>query len=201
MLLQVIGEFDRSKPKRILDAGCGSGNLEELVINDPVMVECLDSSESMLQKAINKFRKYDKFNFIKSNFENNLPYQDNSFDIVICINTVHIIKNYEHFINELQRVLRINGRMILVIPKKHINPFLFIYNNIKQASIKSPIKIAGVLLSLLVLIPFSIIITLHENNKKIIDFTNLLRRNTDFSIKDTYLHQAYMVTAHKICRV
>ena len=43
----------------------------------------------------------------------NLPFEDNSFDVIICSNSFHHYPNPQRFFNSVKRVLRPNGRLIL----------------------------------------------------------------------------------------
>lgn len=49
-------------------------------------------------------------------FENEFPIKDNSFDAVLCLNTLEHIYNYERFLNETKRVLKLSGKIVLAVP-------------------------------------------------------------------------------------
>jgi ubiquinone/menaquinone biosynthesis C-methylase UbiE len=60
----------------------------------------------------NKIKSYNfKFNFIK---DNKLNYEDNSFDIITCISTLHHNDNLREFIKEIYRILKPNGIFLLI---------------------------------------------------------------------------------------
>lgn len=49
-------------------------------------------------------------------FENKFPIDDHLFDMVLCLNTLEHIFNYEQFLNGAKRVLKSNGKIILAVP-------------------------------------------------------------------------------------
>ena len=83
------------KKTSLLDVGCGNGFFT-YHFNKLCDVVGLDFSEQMLK--INPH-----LNLIKGDAEN-LPFNNNSFDIVFCSNLLHHLKNPEIAINEMKRV-------------------------------------------------------------------------------------------------
>lgn len=49
-------------------------------------------------------------------FEGKFPIEDCSFDAVLCLNTMEHIYNYEQFLNEVKRILKPGGEVILAVP-------------------------------------------------------------------------------------
>ena len=47
-----------------------------------------------------------------------IPFPDNTFDVVFCKSVLEHIKNYGHVIGEIDRVLKSNGLMIIMIPQR-----------------------------------------------------------------------------------
>lgn len=97
----------------VLDAGCGQGNLalevQKLAGEGRVEIIGVDLSLEMLELA----RSKTPFQFVLGDIES-LPFADESFDIVICSETLHHFPNIEKASIELARVLKNNGQLLLV---------------------------------------------------------------------------------------
>ena len=67
----------------------------------------------------------DKKEFIVSSIED-IPVKDNTFDIIICVGSVvNYIKNISKALNELNRVLKVGGRLILEYERANTAELLF----------------------------------------------------------------------------
>lgn len=96
---------------KILDAGCGTGNFTKKIkeSNKNIDIIGIDISAKMLsiakQKNPNiKFKKMDL---------NNLKFDDNTFDKIISMAAFEFIKKPKKVINELLRVLKPKGELII----------------------------------------------------------------------------------------
>lgn len=101
----------------LLDAGGGFGRLATEYASH--FQECLlvDASEKNLGIAKKLFHQYPNLK-LKKGFLENLPLKDNSFGVVICIRTVHHLKNPQKAIQEIYRVLKPGGYLILEFANK-----------------------------------------------------------------------------------
>ena len=89
---------------KVLDIGCGTGqHLRSNAIG-------LDISLPMLNEA----KKKNCRNLIQGDAEQ-LPFPDKSFDTILCIFTVLNLCNFEKAINEMKRVLKTNGRILISV--------------------------------------------------------------------------------------
>ncbi|KQC07567.1 MAG: hypothetical protein APR62_06280 [Smithella sp. SDB] len=86
---------------KILDLGCGTGNLSAELL-DCIKVDIIgaDKSFQMLKKA-----KAKALQVICADADNNLPFNDNSFDVVIGSYVIHHIKNRMSLMAECFRIL------------------------------------------------------------------------------------------------
>jgi len=107
-------EISKEPFKDFLDIGCGTGNtIEKLSKEYPDShFTGLDLAEKMIEVAKKKV-KSDNVEFLVGDAEN-LPFEDNKFDIIICKESIHHYPNPEKFFKESYRVLRPNGRLIIV---------------------------------------------------------------------------------------
>ena len=107
---------------RILEIGCGRGgfavNLAKLFSNVYSEFYASDFSESAVEIAKDyaqesRVEKYIKF---QVNDIENLNYDSNSFDRIICFETIEHVPNPVEAIKELYRVLKPGGQLILTTP-------------------------------------------------------------------------------------
>lgn len=93
----------------ILDAGCGNGRYAALVKqNCPTAeVHAVDISEEMLKSV-------PKGIFTQKASIQDLPYHDHSFDLVYCVEALEHVPNPQAAIKEMIRVLRPEGRLVII---------------------------------------------------------------------------------------
>ncbi len=126
-------------PKSVLDIATGTGDVAFAVnkhINPETLVG-LDLSEGMLKFARQKAKKRGLENtiqFVKGDSEN-LEFADNSFEGVVVSFGVRNFENIEKGIAEIHRVLKPNGKLVVLEfsrPKKFPvkNLYNFYFNNI-----------------------------------------------------------------------
>ena len=104
----LIKEYKIKSKMKILDIGCGKGFLLHDLLNEipDLDVYGVDVSEYALKKAMPTIKKKCK----KGNAKK-LPYKSNYFDLVISINTLHNLYNYElnDSLREINRVSKKNS--------------------------------------------------------------------------------------------
>ena len=73
-------------------------------------IVCVDISSDMLEKAKEKINE-PNISFIKGDV-GNLPFEDNSFDIILSMNGIHAFPDKDKAFNEINRVLKKGGYFI-----------------------------------------------------------------------------------------
>ncbi len=117
-----IDNYAKGKSLRILDVGCGTGNYSVELSGRGHRVVGIDFSPSMLTLAQYKANQGSmRPQFLFSNLNRTLPFRDDSFDAVVCINVLYTIPDQDSFIEELRRVARIPSLIIMVNCKKPIS--------------------------------------------------------------------------------
>jgi len=108
-LLRLLGNI---KSKKILDLACGQGFFSREIFKQGAEVTGVDISEELIVLA----RKHSdaKIKFLFANAER-LPFPDQSFDTVIAILALQNIENLFGATAEIARVLKADGRFILVL--------------------------------------------------------------------------------------
>jgi demethylmenaquinone methyltransferase/2-methoxy-6-polyprenyl-1,4-benzoquinol methylase len=119
----------------ILDVATGTGDfaIQALKLN-PERVIGVDISEGMLDVGRKKLKErgYDNIIELKSGDSENLPFEENKFDAVIVAFGVRNFENLEKGLAEILRVLRPNGRAVVLefskptsFPMKQFYSFYF----------------------------------------------------------------------------
>ena len=128
-------------PDKVLDLGCGSGILEEILTDRGFggSVEGLDISEEMLKIAQNK-NKNPKINYRLFDLNNKLPFPDESFDCVVAINSMIFVKDQKLFLSESNRILKNRKFFYLVNPKPIGEVKSFLIEQYRGLSVLEKIK-------------------------------------------------------------
>jgi len=106
----IIKKLSLEKGQRLLDVGCGSGVLlSELVKETEIFGIGIDFSEKQIEIAKNYFHH---IQFLYGNIDM-IPFSDATFDKILCYSVLHCIKNWKPAIDEILRVCR-NGGIILL---------------------------------------------------------------------------------------
>lgn len=100
--------------KSIVDIGCGTGSMLQMIeqnTDDEVKLVGVDLSEGMISEASKKAN--DRMTFMVGDVEN-LPFEDNSFDAVLCMHSFHHYPNPEKAMSELFRICTEGGAVYIV---------------------------------------------------------------------------------------
>ena len=110
--LKEIVANEITKEDDVLECACGTGMLTKVVAPKSKSIIATDFSSKMLKKAKKKCKKFNNVEFMNSNIMK-LDFDDNSFDIVIAANVIHLLDDPINAINELDRVCKGNGKIII----------------------------------------------------------------------------------------
>lgn len=101
---------------RILDVGCGSKPYKELFQADEYFgIDVNTSGHSHKYSEVDLF--YDGIN---------IPISDCSFDSIVCFEVLEVISEPDHFLNEINRVLKPGGKALFTVPfvwDEHEQPY------------------------------------------------------------------------------
>lgn len=98
--------------KTVLELATGTGSIAKNIVSSVNHIEATDASSEMIAEA-RRDNQSAKLHFsVQDMFH--LPYADESFDVVIVANALHIVPEPEKALSEIRRVLRDDG--VLVAP-------------------------------------------------------------------------------------
>lgn len=101
--------------ERILDVACGTGALEQLLIeaHPNLDVSGIDISEKMLAVARRKLAAYPNVTFFEAE-ASHITFPSEHFDLVVCANSFHFFDDPIGSLAEMKRVLKTGGRVIVM---------------------------------------------------------------------------------------
>ena len=98
------------KAKTVLELATGTGLIAKHIVNAAAHIEATDASPEMIAEA-KRDNHSAKLHFsVQDMFR--LPYADQSFDVVIVSNALHIVPQPEKALQEIKRVLKDDGVLI-----------------------------------------------------------------------------------------
>lgn len=119
-LLNKIKQFSSNdfSGKNILDVGCGIKPYQDFFNADSYIGIDIDyGGHNNQAKTVDKF-----YNGV------DIPYDDNSFDVIICTEVLEHVSDPDKLLSEINRVLKNNGQLFLSMPfvwNEHETPYDF----------------------------------------------------------------------------
>lgn len=97
---------------RVLECACGTGAISIFIA--PVCKELIvsDYSVGMLKQAKKKLKNYDNIDYRRVDITD-IEAEDNSFDLVVAGNVIHLLPDPQRAMNELTRVCKDGGRLVI----------------------------------------------------------------------------------------
>lgn len=97
--------------KRILDLGCLDGAIGQLLMENGNSVSGIDASKAAIPKAIER-----GIDARVGDLNKPIDFPDASFDVVVAGEIIEHVHNVDGFLDEIHRVLRPNGSLVLSTP-------------------------------------------------------------------------------------
>ena len=110
MYKEMALKIEKFKHDSILDLGCGKGFFLENLKEYKSKLFGADISPQMIKYAQERIGKYAELKVADSE---NLPWENNSFDIITCILSFHHYPDPMTSLNEMKRVLKTNGHITI----------------------------------------------------------------------------------------
>ncbi len=128
---EVLEELEKEDFNDLLDCGCGPAPMLYLLHEKYPNKHFtgIDLTPEMIEAA--KSKNMENVELLVGDCEN-LPFEDNSFDLVICCQSFHHYPNVQNFFNSVYRVLRPGGRLILRDMSSSSSCLRWFINNIEM---------------------------------------------------------------------
>lgn len=107
---------------RVLDVGCGFGGTNlvlarEFTESELVGIDLSDPLLALARSAAKEEGVSDRVGFQKADVQD-IPFQSDSFDVVLNLNMVHLVGDPVRMMNEMERVLRPGGFLFMADLKR-----------------------------------------------------------------------------------
>ncbi|GJL64136.1 MAG: SAM-dependent methyltransferase [Nitrospirales bacterium] len=106
-------ELDRNTKYKVLDIGCGQGDLlgqlSSSMDSESYLVG-IDEAEHLVESAK---ESYPNLEFHREKFTDSLSFKDDSFEIVLSVDTLECIPNKSALISEIHRILTPGGKIVI----------------------------------------------------------------------------------------
>lgn len=106
----------------VLEMGCGSGNYAKMVTNMVKHLTATDLAPEMVEEAKKKLSGSSNVEIQKEDCYNT-SFEDDTFDAVLMTNLLHIVKDPVTVMKESHRVLKNDGRAIIIDVTGYKMPF------------------------------------------------------------------------------
>ena len=109
-----------NRPLRVLDAGCGPGFFSILLSRAGHIVTGIDGSERMLMHARKNAGVFGASPELLRGDFGHLDFPDDTFDLIVCRNVTHIIREHLKVYGEWYRALRPGGALLIFDANWHL---------------------------------------------------------------------------------
>jgi ubiquinone/menaquinone biosynthesis C-methylase UbiE len=106
--------------RRVLDLGCGTGDLVEFLVSKGAQYTGLDMSPRMIERAYRTHEpqvRSGHAHFMVGDSER-LPCRENEFDVVSAVGLIEYFPDSRRTLSEIGRVLKPGGLVLITVPHK-----------------------------------------------------------------------------------
>lgn len=114
---KIVSLIEKKNPSKILDVATGTGDLALMLANSSASeIIGVDISEGMLnvgRKKVSERNLSSKITLVQADSEN-LPFEDNYFDVITVAYGIRNFENLEKGLSEMLRVLKPSGTFVIL---------------------------------------------------------------------------------------
>jgi len=116
----------KNRKGKCLDVGAGTGRISSLLA-EKFDVTAIDLSLKMMSIAKRKI-KSKSIKFMAVDVNKPLKFQDNTFDLIVCIRVLKYVKNWRYVLKEFNRILKDKGEVIIEFANLYSVQFFGLYS-------------------------------------------------------------------------
>ena len=139
--LQRVCELLEDPGSRTLDIGCGPGIMVEQLLESGSEAFGVDIAEGMISECEKSFSGNPNAHFSVGQIEN-LEFDDEFFDSVVCMGVVEYIADDDIAVKEMARVTKPGGQVIITVPNR-LSPYRIWDRNVYRILSNSAKKVIG----------------------------------------------------------
>ena len=102
----IVGRIVADRPRRILDWGCGWGQVSDLLERAGLTVECFDYGGPQAPNELAKLPRFPRLSVLVGSDTVRLPFEGASFDAVLSCGVLEHVQDPDASLQELRRVLQ-----------------------------------------------------------------------------------------------
>lgn len=116
-----VGKLIEPKGGKILDIGSADGTFTKVVFDKSKADKIIgiDVLPRTVSYARRRFARSKKMKFLVAD-AHNLPFKDEEFDLVVCLETLEHVEDPKRVLREIRRVLRKDGSLIVLVPSENL---------------------------------------------------------------------------------
>jgi ubiquinone/menaquinone biosynthesis C-methylase UbiE len=168
LLEKITEELDIIPGEKILDAGCGTGNLALKIKAKRGEVIGLDNCQEALDIYT---KKHSSASTVLSDLSQSLPFPNGYFDKIVVNNTLYLFpkEKQRKILKEFFRILKEGGKIVISNPKKGFSPL-----KIYQQGIKQNIKKEGLAKTL------KVVLKMLSSTLKILYYNSYIKKESSY---------------------
>lgn len=108
-IFEITKNLTIKNDQKILDIGCGNGSFIDKILKNKSVESYNLTGIDFCKKSIDYANKHFNGNFINHDIKDGLPFEDNYFDVIICISTLFYLTNeieLQKVLSEIKRVCK-----------------------------------------------------------------------------------------------
>lgn len=122
-----LHEYKNFANKKVLDVGCGNGYILSKYAGEGAKTYGIDITQASIDLCRKRFEYLELKGEFKVADAQDIPFPDNTFDCICSMGVLHHVPNTQKAIDEIYRVLKPGGRLIVMFYHRNSAKYQFMY--------------------------------------------------------------------------